>query len=375
MKKRAAVCIPAYKNQLNEYEEIALKSAINVFGHAYDIFVLLPESLKTDLYSREGVREKRFADKWFESRRDYSELCLQTELYVQFSEYEYLLLYQLDGFAFYDRLEYFCDMGYDYIGAPWEIGAIWYKNQKETVWHVGNGGVSLRKVDTFIKFTQLEEVREDAAVEPEDMVISSRGHLLKIAPVGIARQFCITECFPTSGQFPMLLHHFDGLDSPYYIEEIKRLGYHFPEGQPLHAGMNPVERKKNIDYWKNEFELSKVQHALDSLFGRPLGECYIWGAGYLGALIYRMFGELGIHIVAYIDGDEKRQAHLFRNKEVKAFSKIKKEGIPILICVMDSRASKAIRGQLEQARWVKNKDYVLWKDFAILSGLYKGGLL
>ena len=35
-----------------------------------------------------------------------------------FLEYQYMLIYQLDAFVFEDKLDYFCELGYDYIGIP-----------------------------------------------------------------------------------------------------------------------------------------------------------------------------------------------------------------------------------------------------------------
>jgi len=38
--------------------------------------------------------------------------------YDAFKAFDYILIYQLDAFVFRDELEYFCSLGYDYIGAP-----------------------------------------------------------------------------------------------------------------------------------------------------------------------------------------------------------------------------------------------------------------
>lgn len=43
---------------------------------------------------------------------------LEADFYRRFGKYKYMLIYQLDAFVFSDKLLDFCEMGYDYIGAP-----------------------------------------------------------------------------------------------------------------------------------------------------------------------------------------------------------------------------------------------------------------
>lgn len=60
-----------------------------------------------------------FNEQYFDSRKSYNELMLSVDFYRSFREYQYMLIYQLDAFVFEDQLEYWCNKGYDYIGAPW----------------------------------------------------------------------------------------------------------------------------------------------------------------------------------------------------------------------------------------------------------------
>ena len=55
-----------------------------------------------------------------------------------------MLLYQLDGWIFKDNVRKFILLDYDYIGAPW------LNNPAAPDCHVGNGGVSFRKISKFI---------------------------------------------------------------------------------------------------------------------------------------------------------------------------------------------------------------------------------
>ncbi len=56
-----------------------------------------------------------------------------------------MLIYQTDAFVFKDELEYWCNKGFDYIGAPWFEN---YTNasSKSQITGTGNGGFSLRNI-------------------------------------------------------------------------------------------------------------------------------------------------------------------------------------------------------------------------------------
>jgi hypothetical protein len=61
-----------------------------------------------------------------------------------------MLIYQLDVFIFKNELDYWCAKKYDYIGAPW-FENFSTKNDTNRLWAVGNGGLSLRNIPSFIK--------------------------------------------------------------------------------------------------------------------------------------------------------------------------------------------------------------------------------
>jgi hypothetical protein len=63
------------------------------------------------------------------------------DFYKCFSTYNYLMIYQLDGWIFTNFLDYYINLNVDYIGSPWKAYIL---NLDEDT--VGNGGVSLRKV-------------------------------------------------------------------------------------------------------------------------------------------------------------------------------------------------------------------------------------
>ncbi len=89
--------------------------------------------------------------------RDYSKLCLESKLYKAFEDYNYIFLFQEDGWVFKDELKHWCDKGFDYIGAPWFEGYDKADKTSNMIEFSGNGGVSLRKVSSFIRVLQKEE--------------------------------------------------------------------------------------------------------------------------------------------------------------------------------------------------------------------------
>lgn len=63
-----------------------------------------------------------FATKYFKNIFMYSRLLLSEHFYSRFSEYEYMLVVQPDVWILSedDKLDYFMQFAYDYIGAPWK---------------------------------------------------------------------------------------------------------------------------------------------------------------------------------------------------------------------------------------------------------------
>ena len=113
----AAVVIPVYKENLSEFEKISLQQAQKIFGGKYPIIFFAPAG-KTFSYFNVANRVIYFPQQFFQSGAAYNALMMNPGFYKVFFEYDYILIYQLDAFVFSDKLEYFCNLGYDYIGAP-----------------------------------------------------------------------------------------------------------------------------------------------------------------------------------------------------------------------------------------------------------------
>jgi len=141
---RCAIVIPVYRTEISNLEEASLKRVVRVLGGKYDIILAGPDDLEYGSFCKRaefnfGVMKCNPA--FFENIDTYSMLCMTTGFYEAFSDYEFIMIYQLDGWIFNDSLPRFLDSGFDYIGSPWPANS--FECIRESV---GNGGVSLRRV-------------------------------------------------------------------------------------------------------------------------------------------------------------------------------------------------------------------------------------
>lgn len=163
-----AVITPIYKSfsDLTKEELINLKSSckfLNKFPH----ILFGPDTLHWNEYiefykSWEiTVDIKRFDPKFFMDVSGYNQLLKIFQFYEQFEIYQYILIFQIDAYIFKDELQFWCDKGYDYIGAPWfkEQENI---NQENEFSGIGNGGFCLRNVQSTVRI--LKRVKRLTAI-------------------------------------------------------------------------------------------------------------------------------------------------------------------------------------------------------------------
>lgn len=144
-KRPVAIVTPFYKQTLNEDELISLRHLRHYLGH-YDRILMMPESMQVTGYDDFQIR--RFPDTCFANIPGYSRLLLSREFYEAFADYEFMLIYQLDVLVFSDQLTHWCNLDYDYIGAPWLKSR---QHPEKGFSRCGNGGFSLRKIESFLR--------------------------------------------------------------------------------------------------------------------------------------------------------------------------------------------------------------------------------
>lgn len=175
--KLCAVIFPIYtslsKRECNFFEQ-GIKMT-----EGFDHIFVAPVGFELDdsFGSLKSLSVERFDEHYFAGISGYNKLMLSLEFYHRFEEYEYLLIHQADAYLFKPELSYWCDKGYDYVGAPWykprnRIKIIMDKLMLKWIPFVlpvkkklryarydtvGNGGLSLRKTKTFIEVLNKSE--------------------------------------------------------------------------------------------------------------------------------------------------------------------------------------------------------------------------
>lgn len=178
--EKVAVVIPAYKTELSVTDRISLQAVARNLG-SYPVILVVPKDIDVANIKEilPNAEIESFNNDYFAGIAGYNRLMMSEEFYSRFSNYGYILVYQLDAYVFSDQLREWCDKGYDYIGAPWLVRPI-YKyfplnvgsrikhglrkflgkpDLTVTNWAVGNGGFSLRRVESHLRAVkQLSDV-------------------------------------------------------------------------------------------------------------------------------------------------------------------------------------------------------------------------
>lgn len=208
---RCIIIIPVYKNKLGCFEEASLKQVTKIFGGKYELTLLCPMSLDVSIYNKTADYDfsiLRCANEYFKSQRSYSDLCEEWRFYDALSEYEYMVIYQLDAWVFDDRLEYFLNAGYDYIGAPHLVG-VGSRPEGEN----GNGGFCLRRIKPFIDVCKKTDFSQYKMLEDCVFTGTSLKSNFNLAPLKLCREFSFQEYpemqFAKNGnKLPMGCHAF-----------------------------------------------------------------------------------------------------------------------------------------------------------------------
>lgn len=151
--RRAVVVTPIYRPYLDEDDCRSLESVQANLG-SYDHFAVIPRWLEGKCPGNFGSgRVVSYDSRYFKNPKSYNKLLFSEEFFSAFRNYDFMLLVQLDALVLSDRLEYWCDQGFDYIGAPWSDK---YRNHAQVSSEkVGNGGFSLRNIEAALRVLRL----------------------------------------------------------------------------------------------------------------------------------------------------------------------------------------------------------------------------
>lgn len=156
--KKVVIVIPVHQKELNKDEQKSLAQCQKILGH-YPIYFAAPDGLNPSYFSTiKNYQVKYFDEKYFKSPKSYNQFLVTKEFYKSFQDYEYMLIYQVDTFVFSDQLLEWCEKGFDYIGAP-QLNENHFNNPgyKNSMWNplLLNGGLSLRKISSFIRLLNI----------------------------------------------------------------------------------------------------------------------------------------------------------------------------------------------------------------------------
>lgn len=216
--KRVVVVIPVHKVDPSANELASLRQCYKILGK-HPIRIVAPDSLDLQKY-REVVPDCQvmfIAREWLSSVQQYNKLKISKYFYDLFRDYEYLLTYELDAWVFRDELLYWCDKGYDYIGAPWFEG-YGEPGEKKEIIGVGNSGFSLRNVSSCQKIWQRLE-RLKSIDETWKRIFFSRYIITKTVVRFLNSYFHFNLSKPVSGVF---IDHFEGIkDDGFWAEHVQ----------------------------------------------------------------------------------------------------------------------------------------------------------
>lgn len=260
---KVAVVIPTNKSEMSVLEEISYRQCLDVLGK-YDTYILCPEDLDTSAYTQLGpVRNYKQPCKYFGTSLRYNKLMLTRNFYQGLAEYEYILIYQLDCYVFRDELEAWCNMGYDYIGAPWVCQDLpqWVVTKKRNypmdirllhkltgfrlLSEVGNGGLSLRKTSSMIRNLGLFSLRTRYYNGNEDVFMA---HYM-----GALNPFMRIPDTKTALKFAFDAH-------PDIAFEMN--GKNLPFGCHAWWRQDKGTYDHNLNFWQNHIEVERLQSAL-----------------------------------------------------------------------------------------------------------------
>ncbi len=154
------VVVPVYQPVLNELEQFSLDYSLRVLA-SREVCFIGPQPLDRSYYAQRyaHVPYRAYSPASFRSIAGYNRLLLDKAFYAGFERYDHILILQVDAIVIRDDLDRWCASPFDYVGAPWPDGVELLVNAgqfegdkgKRVRAHVGNGGLSLRRISACLR--------------------------------------------------------------------------------------------------------------------------------------------------------------------------------------------------------------------------------
>lgn len=251
--EKVKIVIPMYKEEISRLEKISLDRVVEILGK-YPIVVAKPRSLdlRRALEPYPMLSTIDFADEYFLGIAGYNRLMLSTDFYSAFTDTEYILIYQLDAYVFEDCLTDWCDKGYDYVGAPWlkkpayrlpvvstyrRLQYWWMKtrnkpSKQDLYGKVGNGGLSLRKISSFLRVIENQKEEVDFYANHERFHLFNEDVFWATKPVGFSYPTEMEALKFSFDKYPAFCYHLNGYRLPFgchawYKRKMRRFWHRF----------------------------------------------------------------------------------------------------------------------------------------------------
>lgn len=361
MKKKVAVVIPYYHSNLTAFEQISIQQCLKILKN-YPIIFIVPEYMnEQELPNKCDVKYKKLPNKWFENVEAYNSMMLCKDFYQCFLDFKYILIYQMDAFVFYDQLEEFCDLGFDYIGAPWIFGVKYLRRRDKGLWYVGNGGFSLRKVEAFIGQLEKGDLKEITINEDLFWASNDSDHF-RVAPIEVALQFAfeqnVQECFQrNNNQLPFGCHAWEKHNYKFWEPFIRKAGYEVK-----------MEKTGNLDNLKIQYEDYSYLNARQIILYKAIhryisnnsSNIFIWGAGRYGKECGWILQRIGINYYSYVDSCNNKWGKQLWDATIYSPEVLENEECIIIIAVKQNE--KCILKHLESKGYKYKRDIYLYSE-------------
>lgn len=375
MLPRAIVVIPVSKEPLTWFDKISLKQVHKVL-HKYTICFIVPDKSEISwLQDYPDDRSEVFDESFFGSAYAHNRLLLTKEFYQRFIDYDYILLYHLDAFVFYDALHEYMSLGYDYIASPHLEKKIVIGGK--TIYDGIFGGFALRSPKAFIKALENHSENLKEWFGQEDCFFcwcAQEYSTIKKAPRGVAIGFShetsVRKMYKrNNNRLPMGAHAWWKRDFAFYRTFIEQEGYFLPPElecmvkEPLDF---KIRKAKVEDYlFRRLFRLEDNKRMIKKYIEDNFGvsrKYAIWGAGLDGYRFYACIQNV-CDIVMYLDNDEdkwgKRMGNLVISKP--NFSHIR--GQSFFVFVATKLHGTIIAEEMKKSQFEQGKDFIIVEDF------------
>ena len=355
-----AVIIPIYKKNLELFERVSLSQCRYILKK-YPIIFIAPEG-KHFKYINNKEKIIYFDKKFFQSVKTYNQLMLSPIFYKTFIDqgFDYILIYQLDAYVFYDALEDFCNLLYDYIGAPWPF-LFCYNKSNGSYLRVGNGGFSLRNTKACYNVCEnfLSYILKLCNDINEDVVFSIAGTMkecnFKVAPINIAYSFSM-EFHPfrvirkNNDKFPFGSHGIIPVNSN---ESLLK-------GTPNILYKSDENSKRVLTYWLMEIAYQRLIRRIINkrsiskyLSIKTFDAIHVVNTDNNILILNQLKSEININKVYIYEKDDF----------INCINDMNKNGIHL---ILDYDYNNLILKQLNQLNYIEGKNYILfWKEYYI----------